>query len=486
MPFEKGVPMAFPKGFLWGGATAANQYEGGWNEGGKGLTGPDVMTQGSHGRSRLITPELQPDMHYPNHVASDFYHRRREDIALMAEMGFKVFRMSIAWARIFPHGDDAEPNEAGLSFYDAVFDELIAHGIEPLVTISHYDVPFSLTERFNGWASRELIDMFVRYCEVILKRYRGKVRRWIVFNEINVASMPFGNFMSLGVLNPGTTKVMEQVDDPALRFQAVHHQFVASARVVALAHEIDPENQVGGMLAMMTNYPMTCDPNDIIACQQIMQERNYYYGDVLVRGAYPFFARRMWDDRGIVLDVTPEDERALRAGTVDFLGFSYYSSLCVTTHEGVERATGNLANGAKNPYLPVTEWGNQPDPQGLRYVLNELYGRYRIPLIIVENGLGASDELKADGSIHDPYRIEYFRAHIEQMDKALSDGVDLIGYTPWGCIDLVSAATGERKKRYGFVYVDADSDGNGTFDRLRKDSFYWYQKVIATNGEDLG
>ena len=478
--------MAFPEGFLWGGATAANQYEGGWNEAGKGPSSADMMTNGSHTSSRRITRAWDDGLFYPNHVASDFYHRHAEDIALMGEMGFKVFRMSINWTRIFPTGMEAEPNEEGLAFYDQVFDELLEQGIEPLATISHYELPFALTEKYNGWASRELIDFYLRYCEAIFTRYKDKVKYWLTFNEINCGLMRLGNYMSLGILNEGTRDFTNQVDFPQLRFQALHHQFVASARAVQLGHETNPDFKIGCMVAYMTNYPYSCNPSDVLACQQKMQEMNYYCGDVQVRGAYPAFSRRLWADNGVSIEMQPGDEEILRAGTVDFYAFSYYCSLTVATTGDAERAAGNLLGGAKNPYLSTTDWGVQIDPNGLRWTLNDLTGRYQIPLMIVENGLGAYDTKEADGSIHDPYRIDYLREHIKAMKDAVEfDGVDLMGYTPWGCIDLVSASTGEMKKRYGFVYVDADDRSQGTFDRSRKDSFYWYKKVIASNGEDL-
>ena len=477
--------MAFPEGFLWGGATAANQYEGGWNEGGKGPSGADMMTNGTHIMPRQITRTWEEGLFYPNHKASDFYHRHAEDIALMGEMGFKVFRMSINWTRIFPTGMEEGPSEEGLAFYDQVFDELHAQGIEPLVTISHYELPFALTEKYNGWASRELIDLYVRYCEAIFTRYKDKVKYWLTFNEINCGTLPLGNFMGLGILNEGTRDFANQVDDPQLRYQALHHMFVASARAVQLGHRINPAFKIGCMIAYMTNYPYSCNPKDVIACQEKNDEANYYCGDVRVRGAYPHFAQSIWNKYEVELQVEDGDLEELKRGTVDFYSFSYYMSNAVATGADVEEAAGNLLGGAKNPYLKASDWGWQIDPDGLRYTLKELYGRYQIPLMVVENGLGAFDAVDRDGAIHDQYRIDYLRNHIAAMEQAIEDGVDLIGYTMWGCIDLVSASTGEMKKRYGFIYVDADDEGNGTFDRSRKDSFYWYKKVIASNGEDL-
>ena len=478
--------MSFPVNFMWGGATAANQFEGGWNEGGRGASVADHMTNGTNTRPRQITRDLQDDLYYPNHKASDFYHHYKEDIALMKEMGYKVYRMSISWSRIFPTGTEQQPNEEGLAFYDAVFEELHKAGIEPLVTISHYENPYYLTEQFNGWVDRRLVDYYLHYCETIFNRYKGKVHYWLTFNEINAGMYPFGIYSGLGILNKGTTNMNDQVDIPQQRFQALHHQFLASAKAVQLGHSIDPKNRIGCMVAITPNYAYSANPEDQIKNQQSWQYCNYYCGDVQVRGAYPAFAKRIWAENGVTVEMQPGDAEILRNGTVDFFSFSYYMSGCVSTDETLLRTNGNLFGGVKNPYLNASDWGWQIDPIGLRYTLNVLYDRYQKPLFIAENGLGAFDTLEADGSIHDPYRIDYLRAHIEQMKKAVEeDGVDLMGYTPWGCIDLVSASTGEMAKRYGFVYVDADDSGNGTFKRYKKDSFYWYKKVIETNGEAL-
>lgn len=477
--------MAFPQNFLWGGATAANQYEGGWDEDGKGPSTADHMTRGAYDTPRLITQELEPDKLYPNHTATDFYHHYKEDIALMAEMGFKVFRMSVAWTRIYPTGMEEQPNEAGLAFYDRVFDELHAHGIEPLVTISHYEMPFALTRRYNGWAGREVVDLYVKFARTLFTRYKGKVHYWITFNEINSGTTPFGNFIALGILNPGTREATAQVDDPQLRYQALHHQFLASALAVRLGHQIDPDNRIGCMSAMVPSYPYTCAPADMLEMQKQWKRMNYYCGDVQVRGAYPFYARSIWRENGVQVQMQPGDEAILRQGTVDFYGLSYYHSTCVSAAQVDAKTGGNLISGVANPYLKASEWGWQIDPDALRYTLNELYARYGLPLIVVENGLGAHDTVEPDGTIHDEYHIAYLRAHIRALAAALEDGVDVFGYTPWGCIDIVSMSTGEMAKRYGFVYVDRQDDGTGDYRRLRKDSFYWYRDVIASNGERL-
>ena len=477
--------MAFPKGFLWGGACAANQFEGAWDVDGKGPSVPDMCTNGSHTTPKWVTTAIRPDKLYPSHEAIDFYHHYEEDIALFAEMGFKCFRLSINWTRIFPTGMEETPNEAGLAFYDRVFDCCKKYGIEPLVTISHYELPYALVEKYNGWADRRLVDCYVRYCKTIFERYKDKVKYWLTFNEINMGALPTGNLMALGLVQGYEGPRTGIPDNEGLRFQALHHQFVASAKAVAFAHEHYPQFQMGDMNIFAAFYPLTCDPDDVLACQQRNQMVNWFCSDIQVRGEYPHYARRYFAERGIEIKTEPGDEEILRKGTVDFYTFSYYMSNCITTHETGAQVSGNGLGGEKNPYLKASDWGWQIDPKGLRWSLNEIYDRYRIPLMVVENGLGAFDKLEADGTIHDPYRIDYLRQHIQQMAEAVKDGVDLRGYTTWGPIDLVSAGTGEMAKRYGFIYVDKYDDGTGDLTRRRKDSFYWYKKVIATNGEDL-
>ena len=401
-------------------------------------------------------------------------------------MGFKCYRFSIAWTRIFPNGDETEPNEAGLRHYDEVIDECLKHGIEPLITISHYEVPFGLTKKCNAWVSRDMIGYFLNYCRAIFTRYKGKVKYWLTFNEINSASEPMGALLNQGILNDleHPTEFMKQPDIPQQRYQGLHHMLVASALAVKMAHEIDPNYRVGNMMIYSASYPLTCDPDDVLACQAYNRRYNYYCTDVQARGAYPSFAKRMLEELGVQLEVQPEDAEILKSGTVDFITFSYYMSSCQTAKD-MKGGEGNILGGVPNPNLPSSDWGWQIDPKGLRYALNDLYDRYGLPLMVVENGLGAKDEIEADGSINDDYRIDYLRQHIEQMKEAVKDGVDLMGYTPWGCIDLVSASTGEYAKRYGMIYVRRYDDGTGDFARLKKKSFYWYQKVIATNGEDL-
>lgn len=476
----------FRKDFLWGGATAANQYEGAWDVDGKGVSIPDLCTNGTHTVPKRVTNGFEEDTLYPSHEATDFYHHYKEDIALFAEMGFKTFRLSIAWTRIFPTGMEEKPNEKGLAFYDAVFDECRKYGIEPLVTISHYEMPYALVEKYNGWASRECVDFYVRYCEAIFERYKDKVKYWLTFNEINSGTMVMGATLSLGVIKDYFGPMMGVKDDPQVRFQALHHQFVASAKVVKLAHEKYPQFRMGNMICFITMYPSTCHPNDILEAQQKMRMVNWFCSDVQVRGAYPAYADRFFEELGITIQQEAGDDELLKEGVVDFYTLSYYMSNCIGNATGnAKTVEGNIVVGLKNPYLEASDWGWQIDPKGLRYSLNAIYDRYQIPIMVVENGLGAKDVKEADGSVHDGYRIDYLKKHIEQMKEAVADGVDLIGYTPWGCIDLVSASTGEMAKRYGFIYVDKYDDGTGTLARSKKDSFYWYQNVIKTNGEDL-
>lgn len=483
----------FKKGFLWGGATAANQFEGAWNEGGKGMSVADVLrlkpevdVRDYKKSNEYTTQDIKEAMaspdttYYAKRRGSDHYHRYKEDIALMAEMGFKVYRLSIAWSRIFPNADDAVPNEEGLEFYDKVFDECLRHGIEPLVTMSHYEPPLNLTLKYGGWYHRDAVGFFARYVDVITKRYKDKVKYWLTFNEVD--SMIRHPFTTGGLVedqyNPD--------DFENVVYQSMHHQFVASALATKIAHENIPDVHVGCMLTKLTFYPYTCNPEDVLKAQQ--QQRNTLaYSDTQVFGEYPAYLKALFERKGIVIEKHPDDDAIMKAYPVDFVSFSYYQSSCSSVDEDIlEKTAGNTMLGIKNPYLPQSEWGWQIDPLGLRISLVDLYDRYRKPLFIVENGLGYNDVIAEDGKIYDDYRIEYFRQHFKAMrDAVVEDGVDLIGYTSWAPIDLVSASTNQMSKRYGFVYVDSDDYGNGTFDRIRKQSFYWYQKVIRTNGGDL-
>ncbi len=473
---------SLPKNFLWGGATAANQCEGGYLEGGKGPGTVDVIPWGEARRAVMMGTKdyrtLPADAYYPSREAIDMYHHWKEDIALMAEMGFRCYRFSFSWSRIFPTGEEEEPNEEGLRFYEDMIDEMLAQGIQPVVTICHFDVPLHLEQKYGSWRSRKLIDAYLRYCEAIFRRFREKVTYWMTFNEINMLMhLPF---MGAGI------SIREGEDELQIKYQAAHNELVASALATRLAHEINPDFQIGCMLAAGQFYPYSCNPEDVWDALK-KNQNNYFFIDVQSRGAYPPYAKRFLKRKGIALEMGPEDEQILKENTVDFIAFSYYASRLTSADPNVGTSTGgNVIKSLRNPHLKVSEWGWQIDPLGLRITMNSLYDRYQKPLFIVENGLGAADRVEADGTVQDDYRIAYLEAHIREMMKAVEeDGVELIGYTPWGWIDLVSASTGEMKKRYGFVYVDKDNAGNGTLKRSRKKSFWWYQKVIATNGECL-
>lgn len=472
--------MGFREDFLWGGATAANQYEGGYNEGGRGLANVDLAPVGPDrlgvitGKRKML--EFEEGYFYPAKEAVDFYHRYREDIALLAEMGFKTFRLSIGWSRIFPKGDEETPNEEGLKFYENVFKECRKYGIEPLVTITHFDCPVHLITEYGGWRNRKLIDFYRNLCNVIFKRYKGLVRYWLTFNEINM--ILHAPFMGAGLV------FEEGEDEEKVKYIAAHHELVASAWATKIAHEVDPENMIGCMVAAGEYYPMTAKPEDVFKAQKQNRE-TYSFIDVQSRGYYPSYLMKYLERKGINIDITEEDKRILKENTVDFISFSYYSTRCSST-DPQEITSGNIFASAKNPYLKASEWGWQIDPLGFRTTMNNLYDRYQKPLFVVENGLGAVDIPDENGYVEDDYRIAYLRDHIKSMKDAVEiDGVELLGYTTWGCIDLVSAGTGEMKKRYGFVYVDRDNDGKGTLKRSKKKSFEWYRKVIETNGEYL-
>ncbi|MFT4041935.1 MAG: glycoside hydrolase family 1 protein [Gordonia sp. (in: high G+C Gram-positive bacteria)] len=465
---------SFPKGFLWGGATAANQIEGAFDQGGKGLSVQDVMPQGISGpRTEAPTPDnLKLE-------AIDFYHRYAEDIALFAQMGFGVYRFSIAWSRIFPKGDETEPNEEGLAFYDRVLDELEKYGIEPLVTISHYETPLHLAETYDGWVNRELIGFYERYVRTLFGRYGTRVKYWLTFNEIN--SLLHAPFMSGGINTP-----KDQLT-PAALYQAMHHELVASALATKIAREVIPQAQIGCMVLSMPTYPLTPDPADVLATLHA-EHANLVFGDVHCRGRYPGYFLRQLREEGIELDITDTD-RDILTNTVDFVSFSYYVSVC-ETGDPARRVPGegNLLGGVPNPTLQASEWGWQIDPVGLRIVLNQFWDRWQKPLFIVENGLGAKDTVvEVDGvpTVLDDYRIAYLNDHLVQVGEAIADGVEVLGYTTWGCIDIVSASTAQLSKRYGFIYVDRHDDGTGTLQRFPKKSFGWYAEVIRTNGASL-
>lgn len=468
------------KDFLWGGAVAANQSEGAYNIDGKGLSIVDVIPSVAYGRwEALVDLDLALNKKYefyPSHNSIDFFNNYEQDLRLLAGMGMKVFRTSISWPRIMPNGEDKTPNEKGLEYYDRVFSLARELGMELLVTINHFDTPLQLYKKCNGWESYDLVEYYLNYCKVILNRYKNQVKYWITFNEIN---------MLLHVPSFGGGMTTAQSDNPLqTKYQAIHHQLVASAKAVKLGHEINPDMKIGCMIAAGNYYPETCAPRDV--WESIEQDREgYFFVDVQVRGAYPAYAKRLFKENNIKLNIKDGELEILKENTADFIAFSYYSSRVSSGDPKVkEKAAGNMFASIKNPYLPESEWGWQIDPLGLRITANILYDRYQKPLFIVENGLGAKDEVVA-GKINDDYRIDYLAKHIKEMKEAIDDGVDLIGYTTWGCIDLVSAGTGEMSKRYGFIYVDLDDAGKGSGTRIVKKSYNWYKNVIATNGEEL-
>ena len=490
--------MKFPKDFLWGGDISANQAEGAWNEGGKSPNMTDyqlggsvntprmatyIMPDGTYGKTPAFIEEINlpkgaklsciPNEFYPNHKATDFYHHYKEDIAMFAEMGFKALNLTLSWARILPNGVKGGINKEGVDFYRNVFKECKKYGIEPLVHLYKYDMPAFYITDLGGWKNRELISEFEELAKIAFKEYDGLVTYWSTFNEINIAQFAAMQYK-------GNSQKMTEV------YKGLHNQLVASARVIKYAHANYPKLKIGCMLAGMFSHAYTCDPKDEIANQKQMQDYFYFCGDVFVRGYYPSYTKRLFKELGVTLEISQEDKRILNEGKVDFFEFSYYFTNVVTTHKTeLEMINGNQTKGLHNPYLKVSDWGWAIDPEGLKFFMHEMYDRYQIPMFNCENGLGAYDVLESDGSVHDPYRIEYHRAHVKAMGEAIEEGVNLIGYTTWGCLDLVSAGTGEIRKRYGFIYVDVDDKGNGTYKRYKKDSFYWYQKCIESNGEML-
>ena len=472
------------KDFLWGGALAAHQFEGGVLNTTKGLSVADVMTAGAHGVPREITDGVIKGKYYPNHIGIDFYHHYKEDIAMFADMGFKCFRTSIAWTRIFPLGDEEQPDEEGLQFYDDVFDELLKYGIEPVITLSHFEMPYHLAKEYGGFMNRKTVDFFVKFAEVCFKRYKNKVKYWMTFNEIN-NQMNFVNDI-YGWTNSGAH--FGNYDNPEeAMYQCAHHTLVASAKAVKIGKEINPDFLIGNMISMVPFYPYSCSPKDQLLAQQLMHDR-FFFSDVQCRGHYPAYALKMFERKRFNINITDEDKKALSEGTVDYIGFSYYMSNTVNSNSIKDVSTttdGSSEHSVKNPYIKETDWGWAIDPEGLRYVLNQFYERYELPMFIVENGFGAFDKKEEDGSCHDSYRIDYLRAHIEQVGRAIHDGADVIAYCAWGPIDIVSCSSQQMSKRYGFIYVDLDDEGKGSGKRYLKDSYSWYKNVISSNGAEI-
>lgn len=469
------------KDFLWGGAIAANQCEGAYLEDGRGMCNIDLLPLGEERLDTMngitVNLDLDSDKYYPSHKGIDFYHTYENDIKLLAEMGINVFRLSIAWTRIFPKGVEKEPNEQGLLYYERIFKLCRSYGIEPLVTICHFDVPVHLIKAIGSWKSREMVDYYVKFCKVLFERYNGLVKYWITFNEINmVLHHPF---MGAGLI------FSPNEDHYQVKMQASHYELLASALATEAAKKVNKDYQVGCMLAGGACYPLTSNPKDVWEAKKVERE-NYFFIDVQADGKYPNYFWKELDKNNIDLDITENDLEILNKNTVDFISFSYYSSKVASSQENQETVAVNAANTINNPYLSASEWGWQIDPLGLRITMNDIYNRYHLPLFIVENGLGAIDKVESDGTIDDQYRIAYLQEHIIEMMNAIEeDGVELIGYTSWGCIDIVSAGTGQMSKRYGFIYVDLDDNGEGTNKRIKKASYYWYKDLIASNGDLL-
>lgn len=484
----------FPKDFLWGGAIACSQADGAFNEGGKGLSTQDCRYFDSkwdfdtiYKKNAYVSDMSEENFkkalsdndttYYPLRRGIDFYHEYPNDIELLSELGLKIFRTSICWARIFPNGDDEKPNEEGLKFYDDLFQKLKEKGIKIFATIMHYDIPVNLVVKYGGWKNRKLVDFYTRYVEVLFKRYKDLVDYWLPFNEINAAR--FAHWDGISIIAENENNLDQAV------FQSLHHQFIANAKAVELAKKIVKKKNIGAMVAAFTIYPGTCNPADVM--QTLIDQRysNYFYFDVMARGYYPTYMNPLFQKLNVHIHMEPGDEELLRQNTVDFLSFSYYASQIASVNEDFGVTTGNMAGSVyANPYLEKSDFGWSVDNMGLRITLNKLYDRYQLPLFVAENGLGAFDQFK-DQTVHDDYRIDYLKKHVEAMRDAIEDGVELLGYTMWGIIDIVSCGPLTMDKRYGVIYVDRDNDGKGTNKRYKKDSFKWYKKCISSNGEDI-
>jgi len=468
---------SFSKDFLWGGAVAANQCEGAWNTDGKGLSVTDVLSTDAYGTDN-VKLTIIPDKYYPSHEAIDFYHSYREDIKLFAEMGFKVFRMSISWPRIFPTGEETEPNESGLKHYEEVFKECHKYGIEPLVTLSHCDMPLNLVKKYGGWKNRICIDLFAKYVEVCFKRYKDLVKYWITFNEINFI------FVDAFIYQNGGVVLKDGDNKREIQYQVAHNQFVANAKAIKICKDIIPEAYINAMLWGSLGYAHTSKPEDAMAAFFDNGEHSFAYWEVLINGEYPYYWLSAIENEGLQIETYPEDFKLIKEYTGNYMPFSYYSNRMAVNRDNPED-TLKLEKRKKNPFVDTTPWNQNIDPIGMRYICNEFYSRFKKPLFIVENGLGAYDVLTEDLKVHDSYRIEFMRDNIYQMRKAVDDGVEILGYTSWAPLDIISQSKGEMSKRYGYIYVDINDDGTGTRNRYKKDSFYWYQKVIASNGEEL-
>ncbi|MBP2098993.1 family 1 glycosylhydrolase [Enterococcus rivorum] len=475
--------MKLKENFLWGGSIAAHQCEGAWNEDGKGIGIMDLVTKGSYETPRRIDKTFQQETTYPSHEAIDFYHKYKEDIVLFADMGFKALRISIDWSRIYPNGDDSEPNKLGILFYQELVDELIKYGIEPIVTLYHFEMPIHLVKKYGSWANRQTIDFYLTFCRTMFEALKGKVKYWVTFNEMNHID-PQTETSDIFTYIIAGLKFSELEDRRQTLATIGYNMTVASCKAVTLGHEIDSNNQVGCVFGIEPVYPVDCNPVNVMNAFKQM-DRDFYQIDAMCNGKFPEYKVAEYKDQGIKIEIMPEDKGSFADGRLDFIGMNYYAS-SVAEYEGAEEGRSALFGGLQNPFLETSKWGWTIDPTGLRYLLNYTYRKYGLPIIITENGLGAVDEFSEDGKIHDDYRIDYLQKHIEQLKIAIEvDQVDCFGYLTWGPIDLVSATTGEMKKRYGFIYVDKQDDGTGTLERTPKDSYHWFKKVIQSNAENL-
>jgi 6-phospho-beta-glucosidase len=471
------------KNFLWGGSIAAHQCEGAWQEDGKGAAIMDFVTSGSVDTPREICQTLDPTKNYPSHTGIDFYHRYKEDIALFAEMGFKALRLSIDWSRIYPKGDETTPNLAGLAFYHAVVDELLSHGIEPIITLYHFEMPIHLVKTYGSWTNRKVVEFYLNFCRTMFESFKGKVHYWVTFNEMNHID-PQTEASDIFTYIIAGLKFSELTNRPQTLATIGYHMTLASCLAVEICHEIDSENQVGCVFGIEPVYPIDCNPTNVLNAFQEM-DRDFYQIDAMCHGKFPVYKLEEYKAQGISIPMKKEDEKAFENGRLDFIGMNYYAS-SIGHYEGADKADTSLFGGLQNPYLEKSKWGWAIDPVGLRYLLNYTYRKYGLPIMITENGLGAVDKVEKDGTIQDTYRIDYLEKHLIELKKAVElDQVDCIGYLTWAPIDLVSATTGEMKKRYGFIYVDKQDDGKGDYSRSKKRSFEWYQGVIASNGANL-
>lgn len=472
---------------LWGGATSASQYEGGFTDG-KGLDTQDCRaylprTSNATTETRLLTQrqieeakKKDSPYYYPFRVGTKGYEYGSADIELLKELDLDIYRLSISWSRLFPTGEEVEPNPAGVSYYDKVLNKLHNAGIKIFITIDHYAIPLNLVEKYGGWTSIKTVAAYMRFSSFLLHKWGAIVDYWLPINEINAGY--FSPFNGVALVKPENDEY-----NYSDIFLSLHHQFIASAKTIKLGKELKVKGKFCAMISCFCYYPLTPKPEDNLELVENEEINQWYCMDVLAKGYYPYYAKPFFDKHNINFEISAADKELLRNNTCDVVTFSYYDSCICTADENKNQTAGNLVVTTKNPYLKATEWGWQIDPMGLRTTLHKIYDRYNKPVMISENGLGAKDVLTSDHKVHDQYRIDYFKAHFDQIIKAKEENVDVIAYIAWGIIDIVSAGSCEMDKRYGVVYVDADNKGQGTFKRYKKDSFEWYKHFIEQQRE---